>query len=136
MEIKVGNYNVLDNGSIVCMDNYPATFTFGKLVYKIVIHKNEENHLSEDSIVFHRSCENVYLGEIHMYLEPSSVLASDEPYKVGDYNGKSLYFAFYINNFLFMESGIPVVLNYMWLQRDSAETLEQMEHDKENTEKR
>ena len=27
MEIKVGDYNVLESGSVVCMDGYPIVFT-------------------------------------------------------------------------------------------------------------
>ena len=41
MEIKVGDYNVLESGSVVCMDGYPIVFTFGKLTYKVIIHRDK-----------------------------------------------------------------------------------------------
>ena len=40
------------------------------------------------------NAKDMNIGEIHLYLEDSVALASSTPYKVGNYNGKSLSFAF------------------------------------------
>ena len=59
------------------------------------------------------------IAEIHLYLRDSIALASDNPYKVGQYNGKYLLFAFYINNLSIVgDTEMPVVFNYTWLGAD------------------
>lgn len=52
MEIKVGDYNVLESGSVVCMDGYPIVFTFGKLTYKVIIHRDKGADELGKNVVF------------------------------------------------------------------------------------
>lgn len=128
MEIKVGDYDVLENGSIVCMNGYPVVFSFGKLTYEIVIHRDKGADEYGKNIVFMMNAKDTNLGEIHLYLQDSVALASSTPYLVGNFNGRSLSLAFHIDHFTAMsDSKMPIVLNYIWLQRDTTVTFEPTE---------
>ena len=131
MEIKVGDYNVLESGSVVCMDGYPIVFTFGKLTYKVIIHRDKGADELGKNVVFLMNAKDMNIGEIQLYLEDSVALASSTPYKVGNYNGKSLSFAFHIEHFTAMsDPKMPIALNYTWLQRDTTVIFEPTESGK------
>lgn len=117
MGIKAGDFEIIENGNVICLDKYPITFTFGELSYKIIIHKDKNVGDNGDSFEFKIDKTKSNSSEIHLYIKDSVSFYSPSPYILGKYEGASLLFSFFVDslsNVVNPES--PVVLNYMWMK--------------------
>lgn len=124
MDIKVGDYDVLESGSVLCMKDYPVTFVFGGLSYKVFMHRDKDDDKGK-TIEFRMSKSDINKAEIHFYLNDSILISSESPYMIGNYNNKSLSFAFSIESLSFVTNKeSTIVLNYMWLQKDAVAIFE------------
>lgn len=120
MDIKInaGNCDILSNGSVICMDNFPIVFTFGQLSFKILLHKNENGKDGKPFTMDIDDENNIAI--LNLYLKDAYILGTGTPYSVGKVNGRILMFSFHINAFSILanKNDTPLVLNYMWMLKN------------------
>lgn len=117
IQIKAGDFDVIQSGSVIYMPETPLIFNCGQLKITIILHSDTETDKNGKNITSRQTADKDL--EIHFYIKGLVNLSSKKPVSVGTLDGRILLLTFYWDLFALMTNPIsPVVFNYMWLLGD------------------
>lgn len=111
MNVKVGEYDVFDNGVVITHANKDIEFKISTLFIKVKFFKDDENTgQSVTPSLLEGNCLQLTLTNF----ENSLGTGLTEPIEIGTINGKKLFFQFIVHS---LADGETKMFSYTWLTK-------------------
>lgn len=119
-KIKIGEYEVLESGTILCRTSDAIMFNISIMNFRIRIHNDFAPKESNEITLKVDDKEGVM--NIDLFVKDALQLLPSSPYQVAQYDGHYLFLSFCVNAMsLAIDKNAPVVFNYMWLKGNKVE---------------
>lgn len=111
----IGEYEVLESGTILCRPSDNVMFHIGRMDFRIQIHNDVKQNNGREITLNINKETNVL--EVDLYVKNTLQLMPSTPYQVAQYDGYYLLLSFCVNTTsLSVDEDAPVIFNYMWLK--------------------